>query len=80
MPCAGSARGRCPLDSCNFFEKKLSKSFITPAGGTKGAAYRRSQDAAVYVQVKKSRGKQFLPGFLRDFFIYILYSGGTEFL
>jgi len=27
------AKGRCPLDSCDFFEKKSSKSFISPAGG-----------------------------------------------
>jgi len=31
--CADCARGRCPLDSRNFFEKKLSKSFLSPAGG-----------------------------------------------
>jgi len=30
---AAGARGPCPLDSRNFFEKKLSKSFISPAGG-----------------------------------------------
>jgi len=30
---ADSTRGLCPLDSRNFFEKKLSKSFIPPAGG-----------------------------------------------
>ncbi|RKJ81034.1 hypothetical protein D7X33_04710 [Butyricicoccus sp. 1XD8-22] len=32
-PCAGSVRGSAP-EPRNFFEKKLSKSFITPAGGT----------------------------------------------
>ncbi|RKJ77871.1 hypothetical protein D7X33_11165 [Butyricicoccus sp. 1XD8-22] len=50
LPSAGGAKGLCPLESrpssgsgralpCtrNFFEKKLSKSFITPAGGTKAA-------------------------------------------
>jgi len=30
---ADGTRGRCPLDSRAFFEKKLSKSFISPAGG-----------------------------------------------
>jgi len=33
MSFADSAKGLCPLDSRNFFEKKLSKSFISPAGG-----------------------------------------------
>ncbi|NBI81522.1 hypothetical protein D3Z48_05395 [Clostridiaceae bacterium] len=30
---AGSAKGLCPLDSRNFFEKKLSKSFFPAAAG-----------------------------------------------
>ncbi len=34
MSFADSAKGLCPLDSRNFFEKKLSKSFLSPAGGT----------------------------------------------
>ena len=34
-PSAGRARGLCPLHPCDFFVKKSSKNFITPAGGTK---------------------------------------------
>ncbi len=36
-PSAGGARGRCPLHPCDFFVKKSSKNFITPAGGTEEA-------------------------------------------
>ena len=35
---ADSARGRCPLDSRNFFEKKLTKSFIIACGRDGGLA------------------------------------------
>ncbi|RKJ81398.1 hypothetical protein D7X33_04350 [Butyricicoccus sp. 1XD8-22] len=34
-PSSGSARGLCPLNPCDFFVKKSSKNFITPAGGMK---------------------------------------------
>ncbi|RKJ76943.1 hypothetical protein D7X33_13220 [Butyricicoccus sp. 1XD8-22] len=33
-PSAGGAKGLRPLDSRDFFGKKSSKNFITPAGGT----------------------------------------------
>ena len=33
MSSADGAKGLCPLDSRNFFEKKLTKSFPPPAGG-----------------------------------------------
>ena len=36
MSSADGAKGLCPLDARNFFEKKLSKSFIPPAGGDEG--------------------------------------------
>jgi len=37
MSFADGAKGRCPLDSRSFFEKKLIQSFISPAGGTRAS-------------------------------------------
>ena len=34
MSSADSAKGLCPLDTRNFFEKKLTKSFTPAAAGT----------------------------------------------
>ncbi len=40
----GLLQGLCPLDPRDFFEKKSSKNFIPPAGGTKDTQRRFHTD------------------------------------